>query len=76
MSTAVLEKSLEQETSSESSICHFYCLDCYPEADVAFCGSYLTDDIEVFEDEVDCVVCVDLEWCPICGSWEDDNDTV
>ena len=57
-------------TSSEvDTLIHIYCVDCFPNTQgryIAYCGSDVTNSEEVEEDTADCVVCRDLEYCPIC----------
>ena len=65
---------LEPEATTTSSdfdnLTHFYCEDCYPTITgvyLAFCGTDVTHSTEVdAEDSMDCVVCLGLDYCPIC----------
>jgi hypothetical protein len=63
---AILER--PQDTATESDLCHFFCTDCYPDDEyvIAFCGTDISGDEEdaLFDDEADCVVCLDIRDCP------------
>lgn len=64
---ALLERPVESAELDETLV-HVYCCDCYPNDDhvIAFCGTDLSgDDEETYtEDDVECVVCLDIEECP------------
>lgn len=62
-STMTIEGRRVGATSSELN--HFFCCD----PDRAICGADVSDQACVSTDEVDCVVCLDLEdfICPFCG---------
>lgn len=73
MSVDILERvETEKLHTPGEDLGHFVCLFCDPEGVVAFCGivvDYM--DFDASEEDVDCVVCLDIEWCPKCGSWSD-----
>lgn len=64
----VLEITEEKTTDDDDSLNHYVCIDCYPAPDIhnkGLCGSVVNDTVECTEEEVNCVVCLDIKYCPI-----------
>lgn len=67
MATAVIFDEMTTPLGVDDDITHWYCEYCYPDADVAFCSIDISDSPIVGDERsTDCVVCVDLDFCPIC----------
>lgn len=50
---------------------HIYCPECYPKPDelcFSYCGLDVAEQPEVPDTAVDCVVCIDIMYCPVCDS--------
>lgn len=65
----VLEETRTSDTDNfDDTLNHYFCGACDPEGTIAFCGTLLKSGDEwVEEDEIDCVVCLDIYDCPRCG---------
>lgn len=58
---------LTEDTDTEDGLTHWYCEDCYPEGDRAFCGKRLTaGPTEEEAEDVECPTCMVIDTCPKC----------
>lgn len=68
MTTLELVPLVEETSTDDDAFGHWYCLDCYPEGDVAFCGENLDPEDAMGESDgpVDCPLCLTIDTCPKC----------
>lgn len=55
-------------TDFETDLNHWYCADCYPNGEIAFCSTDISNSTETDDDETNCLVCIELDYCPICDT--------
>lgn len=47
---------------------HYFCQECYPDAERSVCGLERPEDVPVAEGgTATCIVCLETEVCPRCG---------
>jgi hypothetical protein len=71
----MMQLELTKETvdvGNDVELDHIYCNQCYPDPDahcIAFCGTDVTTMAAGWsgDDSNECVVCIELKNCPICG---------
>lgn len=67
MTTLELLPLVEETSTDDDDLGHWYCGECYPEGDVAFCGTDISGDGDLESDEqVDCPMCLTIDTCPKC----------
>lgn len=64
----IFDEVVTADTGNSNELSHYFCKECYPgETIFAYCGTDVSDEEEMSidsEEDIDCVVCVDLEHCP------------